>query len=110
MDAAPPAVMKLGATGSTTVQLSAYIRGRASSDWLACQATTRCVIDGYHEEDFEIWDQHGRLLVQSRQLAKLPRGDLLFPVHDALTAQEPDPVGQQPLPRRSTPDRARVGD
>jgi acyl-CoA thioesterase len=110
VDAAPPAVMELGATGSTTIQLSAYVRGRASSEWLACQATTRCVIDGYHDEDFEIWDEHGRLLVQARQLAKLPRGDLLLPGHDALTGRQPDPVGQQPARRSYTPDTARVGD
>jgi hypothetical protein len=29
------------------------------------------VIDGYHEEDFEIWDSAGRLVAQSRQFAVL---------------------------------------
>jgi acyl-CoA thioesterase len=80
VDAAPPAVMELGATGSTTVQLTAQVRGRPSSDWLACQATTRYIIDGYHDEDFEIWDQDGRLVAQSRQLARLPSNDVLVPI------------------------------
>jgi Acyl-CoA thioesterase C-terminal domain len=40
--------------------------------WLACRAQTRHVIGGYHEEDFEIWDTTGKLVVQSRQLALLP--------------------------------------
>jgi hypothetical protein len=33
------------------------------------------VIDGHHEEDFEVWDEAGRLVSQSRQLARLPRAD-----------------------------------
>jgi acyl-CoA thioesterase len=84
VDAAPPAVMELGATGSTTVQLTAHVRGRPRSDWLACQATTRYVIGGYHDEDFEIWDQHDRLVVQSRQFAKLPSSDVLVPIDESL--------------------------
>jgi acyl-CoA thioesterase len=39
--------------------------------WLACRASTRHLIDGYHDEDFEIWDSTGRLVAQSRQLAVL---------------------------------------
>ena len=35
----------------------------------ACRATTRFVSNGYHEEDFEIWDSAGTLVAQSRQLA-----------------------------------------
>jgi len=30
------------------------------------------VIEGYHEEDFEIWDSTGALVAQGRQLAILP--------------------------------------
>ena len=77
VDAAPPAVLELGASGSTTVQLTAHIRRRSSSEWLACQATTQAVVDGYHDEDFEVWDEHGHLVAQSRQVAKLPSRDRL---------------------------------
>ena len=71
VDAAPPAVLELGAHGSATIQLTVHVRGRPAPGWLACRATTRYVIDGYHEEDFEIWDSEGRLVAQSRQFALL---------------------------------------
>ena len=47
------------------------VRARPKSTWLACRATTRYVAGGYHEEDFEIWDETGGLVAQSRQLALL---------------------------------------
>jgi acyl-CoA thioesterase len=71
VDAAAPAVLELGAHGSATIQLTVHVRGRPAPGWLACRATTRYVIDGYHEEDFEIWDSEGRLVAQSRQFALL---------------------------------------
>jgi acyl-coenzyme A thioesterase PaaI-like protein len=76
VDAAPPAVLEIGATGSTTLELTVHLRARPSSEWIACRATTRYLTNGYHEEDFEVWDEQGRLVAQSRQLAKLPKGDL----------------------------------
>ena len=45
---------------------------RPAPGWLACRVTTRYVMHGYHEEDFEIWDARGTLVAQSRQLAMLP--------------------------------------
>jgi acyl-CoA thioesterase len=41
--------------------------------WLRCRFTTRFVTGGYLEEDGEVWDEAGRLVAQSRQLALLPR-------------------------------------
>lgn len=72
VDAAYPAVMEIGATGSSTLELSVHVRAHPAPGWLACRATTRYVINGYHEEDFEIWDSTGTLVAQSRQLALLP--------------------------------------
>lgn len=69
VDAAAPVVLELGAAGSTTLQLTTHVRGRPAPGWLACRVTTRYVINGYHEEDFEIWDFHGHLVAQARQLA-----------------------------------------
>ena len=77
VDMATPPVIDLGERGSTTIELSVHVRGLPASGWLACRASTRHVIDGFHEEDFEIWDCSGRLVAQSRQLALLasPRRD-----------------------------------
>jgi acyl-CoA thioesterase len=71
VDAAAPAVLELGEFASATVELSVHVRARPAPGWLACRSYTRYVIDGYHEEDFEIWDEAGNLVAQSRQLALL---------------------------------------
>jgi len=73
VDAAAPAVLEFGERGSSTMELTVHIRARPAPGWLACRVSTRHVIDGYHEEDFEIWDSRGQLVAQSRQLAVLPR-------------------------------------
>jgi acyl-CoA thioesterase len=78
VDAGPPAVMEIGASGSTTLELTIAVRARPRSEWFACQASTHYIINGYHDEDFEAWDEKGQLVAQSRQLAKLPRSDTLF--------------------------------
>jgi hypothetical protein len=49
-----------------------HVRARPVPGWLACRVSTRFVIDGYQEEDVEIWDSAGRPVAQSRQLALLP--------------------------------------
>lgn len=72
VDAAAPAVLEIGEIGSSTMELTVHLRARPAPGWLACRVTTRHVIGGYHEEDFEIWDTEGTLVAQSRQLALLP--------------------------------------
>lgn len=72
VDAAFPAVMEIGELGSSTLEMTVHVRGRPAPGWLACRVATRYVVDGYHEEDFEIWDSAGRIVAQSRQLALLP--------------------------------------
>jgi acyl-CoA thioesterase len=71
VDAAAPAVLELGVPGSATIELTVHVRARPAPGWLACRAVTRHVIDGFHDEDFEIWDSTGTLVAQSRQFAVL---------------------------------------
>ncbi len=71
VDAAPPAILDLGETSSNTVELTVHVRARPAPGWLACRASTRHVADGFHDEDFEIFDSTGTLVAQSRQIAIL---------------------------------------
>lgn len=71
VDAAPPMVLELGELESITVELTVHVRALPGPGWLACRASTRHVMGGFHEEDFEIWDAQGQLVAQSRQLAIL---------------------------------------
>jgi hypothetical protein len=71
VDAAGPAVLEIGETGSATMQLTVHLRAHPAPGWLACRATTRFLIDGHHEEDFEIWDSADTLVAQARQFAIL---------------------------------------
>ena len=73
VDMANPAIFELGEYTSVSVELSAHVRAHPEPGWLACRVSTRYLVDGFHEEDFEAWDSSGRLVVQSRQLAMLPR-------------------------------------
>ncbi|MFI9503861.1 thioesterase family protein [Nocardia sp. NPDC052566] len=73
VDAAAPVVLDLGVVpASATVELTVHIRNRPAPGWLACRVATRFLIDGFHEEDFEIWDSMGTLVAQSRQLSVIP--------------------------------------
>lgn len=71
VDAAPPTVLEIGETASSTVELTTHVRARPAEGWLACRLATKHVMNGYHEEDMEIWDSAGTLVAQSRQLALL---------------------------------------
>ncbi|KQY59518.1 hypothetical protein ASD11_08135 [Aeromicrobium sp. Root495] len=71
VDAYPPVTAEIGHLASATVQLTVHFRGRADTAWSLMHVTTRHVIDGYHDEDVELWDDQGRLVAQSRQLAIL---------------------------------------
>jgi len=35
------------------------------------EVVTRRVVDGFHDEDVRLWDQQGRLVATSRQIALL---------------------------------------
>lgn len=75
-DAFPPTAFnaKLPVAWVPTVELTAHIRARPVPGWLRCEFTTRFVTGGFLEEDGVVWDDSGRLVAQSRQLALLPRG------------------------------------
>lgn len=68
-DAAAPAVLEVGVRLVTTIELTVHLRAHPAPGWLSCRVYTRFLADGYHEEDFEIWDSAGTLVAQSRQLA-----------------------------------------
>ena len=72
VDASPPPVLELGQLVSMTVQLTVHFhRLPEPGSWVASRFTTRHLADGFHEEDGELWDEQGRLVAQSRQLAIL---------------------------------------
>jgi len=76
VDAFPPTIFnaRLPVAWTPTVELTAHIRARPEPGWLRCAFTTRFVTGGFLEEDGEVWDETGRLVAQSRQLALVPRG------------------------------------
>ncbi len=73
-DALPPVTFDLGRPGwAPTMEFTAHVRARPAPGWLKVSHRTRNVAGGLFEEDCEVWDSAGRLVAQSRQLAKLPR-------------------------------------
>ncbi|HUB39050.1 MAG TPA: thioesterase family protein [Streptosporangiaceae bacterium] len=77
VDALPPVVFGLGATGwAPTVTLTWHMRGVPASGPLQVSARCRHVSGGWFDEEAEVWDAAGRLVAQSRQLARVGRGRL----------------------------------
>jgi len=70
-DSYAPPVMEIGETVSMTVQLTVHLYRLPAPGWIATRLATRHVVDGFHDEDCELWDSTGRLVAQSRQLAIL---------------------------------------
>jgi acyl-CoA thioesterase len=74
VDALPPTLFELGRLGWTpTLELTAHVRARPAPGWLRLRHETRNLAGGMFEEDCEVWDSAGRLVAQSRQLARQPR-------------------------------------
>jgi acyl-CoA thioesterase len=74
-DAAPPAIFYKAASPvvATTIDLTVHFRADSSvppGDGWCLAAFRSCVgVDGFVEEDGEVWSEDGRLLAQSRQLS-----------------------------------------
>ena len=73
VDAAAPMILDLGEIGSATIELTVHVRARPAPGWLKLRHATRNMAGGMFEEDCEVWDSTGRLVAQSRQLARQPR-------------------------------------
>lgn len=70
VDALPPAVFELGPVDPVpTVELTTHLRAHPAPGWLRAVMRTRNVIDGFLEEEAEVWDSSDRLVAQARQLA-----------------------------------------
>jgi hypothetical protein len=77
VDALPPVVFGLGATGwAPTVELTWHMRAIPVAGPLRVAARSRHVSGGWFDEESEVWDAAGRLVAQSRQLARVGRGRL----------------------------------
>ncbi|MCW2899667.1 MAG: hypothetical protein JWO67_1932 [Streptosporangiaceae bacterium] len=75
VDALPPVVLNTGSYGwSPTVELTWHMRAIPAPGWLTLLGTGRLVHAGWFDEDVEVWDSSGRLVAQSRQLARVARG------------------------------------
>jgi Acyl-CoA thioesterase C-terminal domain/Acyl-CoA thioesterase N-terminal domain len=80
VDALPPVVFGLGATGwAPTVELTWHMRAVPVPGPLQVAARCRHVSGGWFDEEAEVWDAAGRLVAQSRQLARVGRGRLRAP-------------------------------
>ncbi len=75
VDALPPVVFGLGATGwAPTVELTWHMRAVPQPGPLRVAARCRHVSGGWFDEEAEVWDAAERLVAQSRQLARVGRG------------------------------------
>jgi hypothetical protein len=73
-DALPPTSFALGNLGwAPTVQLQVLVRALPAPGWCLVEATSSEIAGGWVDEDYRIWDSTGRLVAQSRQLARSPR-------------------------------------
>ena len=74
VDALPPVTFTHGRIGwAPTLELTVHVRAKPAPGWLRVRHATRNMAGGLFEEDCEVWDEAGRLVAQSRQLARMPR-------------------------------------
>ena len=73
-DVLPPTTWGTGQFGwAPTVQLQVLVRAAPAPGWCLVEARGGTLAGGWHDEDYAIWDSTGRLVAQSRQLARAPR-------------------------------------
>ncbi|MGZ4505839.1 MAG: thioesterase family protein [Blastococcus sp.] len=73
-DVLPPTSWSIGLMGwAPTVQLQVLVRALPAPGWCLVEASASEVAGGWLDEDYRIWDAAGRLVAQSRQLARVPR-------------------------------------
>jgi acyl-coenzyme A thioesterase PaaI-like protein len=74
-DALPPVVFALGRFGwAPTVEMTTHTRALPAPGRLRVRSRARLVSSGWFDEEAEVWDSAGRLVTQSRQLARVGRG------------------------------------
>jgi len=75
VDALPPVIFGIARAGwSPTVELTWHMRGLPVPGLLRVAARSRHVSGGWFDEESEVWDSAGRLVAQSRQIARVGRG------------------------------------
>jgi hypothetical protein len=73
-DVLPPTSWSVGLMGwAPTVQLQVLVRALPAPGWCLVEASASEIAGGWLDEDYRIWDSTGRLVAQSRQLARVPR-------------------------------------
>lgn len=73
-DISAPVTMNRGLFGwAPTVQLTTYLRRRPAPGWLRVMARSTVLGSTWFEEDHTVLDSTGAVVVQSRQLAMIPR-------------------------------------
>ena len=75
VDALPPVIFGIARAGwSPTVELTWHMRAVPAPGLLRLAARSRHVSGGWFDEESEVWDSAGRLVAQSRQIARVGRG------------------------------------
>ncbi len=73
-DCLPPSIWGMGTLGwAPTVQLQVLVRAVPAPGWCLVESRAGEIVGGWIDEDYRIWDSTGRLVAQSRQLARAPR-------------------------------------
>lgn len=75
-DAFPPPAFNLRAVELgwlPTLELTVHVRARPAPGLLRASFETRALVEGYLEEDGQLWDAEGKLVAMSRQLARAGR-------------------------------------